>query len=674
MSLVGGGIGFGAGVVESSVADEAIGSADVLSGEQAGLVRGWLTSGDRVQCAVGRAGTGKTTTMRVAAQAWSNAGYRVLGASVKGEAARQLAADAGIESETVAMLLARSDAGIRVLDSRTVLIVDEASTLGDRDLLRLCELAQSTGATVRLIGDPAQHGSIPAGGSFNELVEIYADRTPQLETVHRLTDPGERRRADLIRNGRVVVAIDELEASGQLVLADSEHDTHAAMLTRWYEQRAAGRSHPMVHGRNRERQILNSLAQHLLIAEGTVDSDRSVVLADGRRLCIGDEVVARHGDRSIHPTENRDAWMRNGTTGRVVVVRVEPLSPHRDEIDISTPDGLITCGRATFDREDGGIDLGYAVTSYAVQGATNDVSTSAIAATTSRSELYVDVTRGRHDNQLYGTRTVRDDIDTEPHLPRLDQELGAVLRSRLARSATRTVLADAPSAPSVARLARGRTLAGLVAAQRRGDTRPDLATAIKLAEAAVRRIAEQETPPSINKVLPACPKSPHLAAKWDAAVGDVAVYLAVENPRIRPDQAGLPGVIGSRSQASDPTRWDNTARSVREAATEIVCRQLAECQTRSEVGVIVRARPDWLTEHLHALADTGVLVSVNLDQLGAIIHDIHEWRAEHDLNDPADLAGPLGPAPSDPLQRTRHAQLVRRLAISSGRDQGRGIA
>ncbi len=69
----------------------------------------WLTSGDRVQCAVGRAGTGKTTTMRVAAQAWTAAGYRVLGASVKGEAARLLADDAGIESDTVAMLLARSD-------------------------------------------------------------------------------------------------------------------------------------------------------------------------------------------------------------------------------------------------------------------------------------------------------------------------------------------------------------------------------------------------------------------------------------------------------------------------------------------------------------------------------------------------------------------------------------
>ena len=171
VSTVETGIGVGCGTVDAEIVEDTIVSADRLSVEQADLVRAWLTSGDRVQCAVGRAGTGKTTTMQAAADAWTVGGYRVLGAAVKGEAARQLADDAGIESETVAMLLARSDAGIRVLDSRTVLIVDEASTLGDRDLLRLCDLAVETGATLRLIGDTAQHGSVPAGGTFAELVD-----------------------------------------------------------------------------------------------------------------------------------------------------------------------------------------------------------------------------------------------------------------------------------------------------------------------------------------------------------------------------------------------------------------------------------------------------------------------------------------------------------------------
>ena len=676
VSSVEAGIGAGIGTADSGRVEHAIGSADRLSSEQADLVRKWLTSGDRVQCAVGRAGTGKTATMRVAAQAWTAAGFRVLGASVKGEAARLLADDAGIESETVAMLLGRSDAGQRILDSRTVLIVDEASTIGDRDLLRLCDLATTTGAVLRLIGDPAQHGSVTAGGSFNELVNIFATRTPELTTVHRLIDPGERRRAQLVRDGRVSDAIDELETSGQLVLTTCEHDTHAAMLSRWYTERSVGRSHPMVHGRNRERRILNTLAQQMRVDDRTVDATRHVTLAEGRRLCVGDEVVARHGDRSIHPPDRGEAWMRNGTTGVVTSVQTHDSSPDLDEIGIATAGGMIVCTRSTFDRTNGGIDLAYAVTSYAVQGATNDVSTSAITASTSRSELYVDITRGRHHNQLYGTRPVNDesDADLDEHLPRLASELGPTLRARLARSATGTALSADPTAPDAARRGRGRTLAGLVAARRRGDIRPESMKAITNAEAALRRVAEHEPPPAIRTVLPDCPSSPHLAQQWRATVADVAVFLAVESPRISHDQGGLPGVIGSRSSAVDTTRWDHTAQSLRETTTEIVCRQLGDHHAGTAIATIVRHRPEWLTEHLHSLADSGRLAAIDVDRLGTLVEDVHAWRVQQQLINRTDPSTPLGPIPTDPLDRARHAQLARRLAAPSKRDPSRGIA
>jgi len=430
----------------------------------------------------------------------------------------------------------------------------------------------------------------------------------------------------------------------------------------------------MVHGRNRQRRVLNTLAQLLLIADGTVNASQCAVLGDGRRLCVGDQVVARHGDRKIHPIGNRNGWMRNGTTGPVADVRTDPTAPDGDEIDVATSDGIITCDRATFDRPDGGIDLAYAVTSYAVQGATNDVSTSAITASTSRSELYVDITRGRHENQLYGTRPVASDDDSEQHLPRVESELDSVLRARLARSNARTALSTAPAARQVARLARGRSLAGLVAARRRGNDGPDLAQAIEHAEAAVRRVAEHEPPSSIRKLLPDRPTCPHLAAVWLTTVADLAVFIATEDPRTRPDQTGLRGVIGSRSDATDADLWDDTATSLRTTATDIVCRQLTDHHGPSNVSTIVRRRPEWLTEHLGSLADAGALVSVDAGRLGALVQEVHDWRIEHDLIDQTDPTTPLGPTPSDPLQRARHTQLSRRLAITADREPGRGIA
>ncbi len=217
-----------------------------------------------------------------------------------------------------------------------MLIVDEASTLGDRDLLRLGVLAHDTDAILRLIGDPAQHGSVSAGGSFTELVETFGTHTPQLETVRRLTDGGEDAEPTSSATDGSTRALAELEASGQLVLTDSDHATQAAVVARWYEQRAVGRSDPMVHGRNLERRQLNALAQQVLISDGDVDGTRSTVLGAGRRLCVGDQVVARHGDRSIHPVADRNGWMRNGTTGQIVDIRATDNTHGRRALRLSS--------------------------------------------------------------------------------------------------------------------------------------------------------------------------------------------------------------------------------------------------------------------------------------------------------------------------------------------------
>ena len=66
-------------------------------------------------------------------------------------------------------------------------MIDEASTLADRDLDAIMTMATRTGAALRLIGDPAQHGAIAAGGMFRVLCERNADTTPELTTTYRMT-------------------------------------------------------------------------------------------------------------------------------------------------------------------------------------------------------------------------------------------------------------------------------------------------------------------------------------------------------------------------------------------------------------------------------------------------------------------------------------------------------
>ena len=109
-----------------------------LTAGQKAMIRSVTTSGRPVELIVGVAGSGKTTALDVTRQTFEDAGYRVVGTSISGQAARTLGADAGIgESRTIASLLWRIDHGQAYLDSRTVVVCDEAGMTDDPNMLRL---------------------------------------------------------------------------------------------------------------------------------------------------------------------------------------------------------------------------------------------------------------------------------------------------------------------------------------------------------------------------------------------------------------------------------------------------------------------------------------------------------------------------------------------------------
>ncbi|QYG95782.1 relaxase domain-containing protein (plasmid) [Iamia sp. SCSIO 61187] len=400
----------------------ALGGHPHLTNEQRALVRSWCAGGHRFQAAIGRAGAGKTTTVAACADAWAAAGHRVLGAAVKGEAARTLAAATGIECETLAWYLAHDDPDDLPLDSRTVLVIDEASTIGDRDLDAIMTMAARTGASLRLIGDPAQHGAVPAGGMFRVLCERHPPTTPELRTTHRVRHPDDRAAAEALRDGRIGEALDHLEAAGHLHIASDDLAMYRQILGRWWDAHQAGLAHPMVDRRNATRRQLNRLAHHLLRAHGQVAVDE-VPASDDRRFSIGDRVTARAPDRSLHVPGDRRAYVRNGALGTITATRHSPTDPGGDTLTVAFDGiGTVDVPRRFFDHHDRdgrvevGLDHAYALTSYAVQSSTHAVSTSRIDPTATRAETYVDITRGRSANHLYLTAAANQ-LDEEA-LPR----------------------------------------------------------------------------------------------------------------------------------------------------------------------------------------------------------------------------------------------------------------
>jgi hypothetical protein len=479
-----------------------------------------------VQCAIGRAGAGKTTTMAAAAEAWRAAGFEVVGAAVKGEAARQLEVGAGIATETVAWYLARVDHP--PLHERSVLVVDEASTLSDRDLDALLHLAARTGAAVRLVGDPDQHGAVAAGGMFRHLCEAAPEATPELSQVHRVRHGADREAARLLRMGRSHQALALLAQAGHLHLAESDLELYVGMLQRWWEAHQADERHPMVDRRHATRRVLNRLARELRRANGELGHDE-VVASGGRRFAVGDRVVARMAARHLHAPGNPTAYVRNGAAGTVIEVRRHD-QPSEDVVVVDFDGtGPVRVPRGFFDEHPGpggrldvGIDHAYAVTSYAVQGAGFNISTSRIDEGATRAEAYVDITRGRRANHLFVTRAP-DALDGE-HLPKApapkldDSVADRIRRSGPERAAIEFQVATSPPRASA-------TTAGF--------------------------LAGHVAPPAMGPV--------HLRRRWEEVVAAVATYRETWRPE---------GDGPSWAWALGAPVADRTAAAEREAVIE----------------------------------------------------------------------------------------------------------
>jgi len=537
-----------------------------LSGEQQALVRRITASGDETGLVKGPAGTGKTTALEAAARAWEDAGYRVLGASVNGNAAEHLGRATGIEATTVASLLWRlSDDHSDFVDQRTVVVLDEATTLANRDLDALLGELGARGAALRLVGDPAQHSAVGAGGAFRWLVETYPQDVAELTVNRRQVgdDLSEVRLALAeYRDGAITAAIERLERDQRVVTADSAGELLDAMTADWYVDRQRAAADPdfarssMTAAHHDERRALVARARALLRTDGTLHGPE--LMAAGMAFCAGDEVIAKVPDRTLRPEHDRSAFVKNGTRGTVVSVGQDHLVvdfEHR---------GQITVPRAYLEQEvapgiRGGLLHSYCLTTYAAQGDTYGAARHLGTDRSSRAELYVGLTRGRHDVTLYAVgreQFVGQVVDDD--LPRLGVETEAaraMAASAEAGGAERLARELDPIVGHAMSLVDRFTLAELRAGlEGAGVADPLYARAYEIAAERVGARAIAQPSDSILRELGPRPPQGEARDRWDDAVREVAVYQSLYDTHPFPGDA-TNELIGLKARSPDPEAW-----------------------------------------------------------------------------------------------------------------------
>lgn len=353
-------------------------------GQRAALI-GVTSSEHRMDLIVGVAGAGKTTVLSAVREAYEADGWQVIGTATSGQAARNLGIEAGMPAGTIRSMLWKVDHGRLRLDERTVLVLDEAGMVDDRDWLQLLRHAERAGCRLVAVGDHRQLGAVGPGGSFEALQARHPDAVHVLSDNVRQKDLEEREALEQLRAGRVAAAVSWYAGRDRLQVAPTGAEVMDLAVAAWWADTVAGKVTALLAYTRRNVAELNRLARERMVEAGRIDVTREVA-----GFSPGDRIVVTKGDGHAHVVTSErgtvaDVGALNGLPGLVVTL----------------DSGAV---RTVTDLD--GLALGYAVTTHRAQGMTCDVSH--YLAEGARELSYVALSRGREANYAY---TVADSID-----------------------------------------------------------------------------------------------------------------------------------------------------------------------------------------------------------------------------------------------------------------------
>jgi conjugative relaxase-like TrwC/TraI family protein len=645
----------------------ALAAYPTIGKDQEAMVRDLTQGGAGVALVVGKAGTGKTYALGAARHAWQLDGYRVLGAAPTGIATVCLDSEGFEHPRTVDALLAELDqkhAGGRrappgrgqgsdasLLDSKTVLVVDEAGMLGSRKLARLQAHAQRAGAKLVLVGDDRQLASIEAGGGFRGL-RLRLGASALVEN-RRQQEAWERQAAEHIRNGDLEEALAAYRAHGRMVAAETPDQLKATLLADWWSAFQQRERVAILAYRRAEVDQLNLACRALLQADGRLGPDELQV--GDRGFAGGDVVVC--GKNAL-----RTLGVANGSRGQVLAVDLDQRS-----LTLRLDNGQqATLTREYLERrprwwlrgnpDRRTLDLGYATTGHRAQGVTLERALVRVAGMEDREWFYVGATRAARETRFYDVvspepRPAELELDVPPSQP---PAIEARLAGVAGRDGSKQLALDAAEAAPLAlrrlskrqlRDERDRVAALLRQAppdrsrlvarttEQRQDAEQGVADATAREEAARRRVAELGQ--GAGRLLH---RRELAQARERLALAETAAQLARQQADRTADQQRQARQAQQQRQA-----WQERYAPVL-VADQARARELA-WRGRADTRALALERPGWLREFGQPPATVK-----GQRAFWRTVERVQQYRERYAITDPE---RPLGPAP-------RHADLEQR--------------
>lgn len=280
------------------------------------------------------------------------------------------------------------------VDSKTVLVLDEASMVDTVRMAKLIEEVRKAGAKLVLVGDHGQLQAIGPGGAFAAITkEIGA---ANLTEIQRQREEWARDAVKKAGAGETLAALREYAGRGCLHVADGRDDAMRALIRDWTTTGAeAPEKNLILTGTRSDATQLNRMAQQARLERGALSYEG--VLHRGETL--------REGDRVLFSRNSSLIDVKNGQLGTI-----EVLDPTRRQLSVRLDSGQVARFRLA-DYEH--IQLGYSVTTHKAQGSTTENAFVLMGSMQDREISYVQLSRARGQTRLYVDRLLAGDSLSE---------------------------------------------------------------------------------------------------------------------------------------------------------------------------------------------------------------------------------------------------------------------
>ena len=183
-----------------------------LTKEQREAVCTILFNRDQVIILQGKAGTGKTRTLREIVKGIEKGGNDVFACAPSSGATEVLRKELTLKADTLQQLLVNEDLQQRIRNK--VIIVDEAGLISTQQMRDLCRIARENNNRLVLTGDIGQHNSVQAGDALRALQTYGNVVTARLIKIRRQRDPAFRKAVSLLADKKAYQAFEEFYRLG----------------------------------------------------------------------------------------------------------------------------------------------------------------------------------------------------------------------------------------------------------------------------------------------------------------------------------------------------------------------------------------------------------------------------------------------------------------------------